>query len=556
MSSIASARLGPPGDLGDLSAAAARREAGDGRFAISAESSVTALYQAHALSLTRLAHVMLGDKASAEDVVQEAFCGLYRNWARLADPAAALPYLRASVLNGCRSVIRRRKVRASKTLHEPAAASAESLVLTGEEHRSVLAALRQLPARQREVLVMRFYARASDEEIARVMGISHEHGPVDQPPGARRARTAAGGKLMNSLESRIHAAAQAAADEVTPADIPPLRLPVATARAARGRPERGVPAREPVTPQRSSRWLAPLAAAVSLACGARWARRRCGPPCGRARTAPGRPRRRSAARRSCWPGRRSTPTSRPRARSTRPAWRSPGPVRRSWPRRQDRACAGRVLAVGVSRLQAAVPARVPRQRAVPRSGASGPGRTRWRRPAVTSVGPGQAVDARRPRHAMRRRPAVVHGQVHALAVAAGRDRARRSRVPGSSRSTRIQASGPVRAKRAGFVSCLESFGVPARFANLRRQAQLTGSSPASSPGWAGSAPPTAARQRYASQQRLWTPVFVTCARPTVRTSERLQVAARSTFLAAHAAKIRTIKRIVVRIAASWRRPAA
>jgi RNA polymerase sigma-70 factor (sigma-E family) len=174
MSSIASARLGPPGELGDLSAAAAaaQREAGDERFAISAESSVTALYQAHALSLTRLAHVMLGDKASAEDVVQEAFCGLYRNWTRLSDPSAALPYLRASVLNGCRSVIRRRKVRASKTLYEPAAASAESLVLTGEEHRSVLAALRQLPARQREVLVMRFYARAADEEIARVMGIS------------------------------------------------------------------------------------------------------------------------------------------------------------------------------------------------------------------------------------------------------------------------------------------------------------------------------------------------------------------------------------------------
>jgi RNA polymerase sigma factor (sigma-70 family) len=45
-------------------------------------------------------------------------------------------------------------------------------VLTGEEHRSVLAALRELPARQREVLTMRFYLQASDEEIAQVMGIS------------------------------------------------------------------------------------------------------------------------------------------------------------------------------------------------------------------------------------------------------------------------------------------------------------------------------------------------------------------------------------------------
>jgi DNA-directed RNA polymerase specialized sigma24 family protein len=53
-----------------------------------------------------LAHVMLGDKASAEDVVQDAFFGLYRNWARLSDPAMALPYLRRSVLNGCKSVAR------------------------------------------------------------------------------------------------------------------------------------------------------------------------------------------------------------------------------------------------------------------------------------------------------------------------------------------------------------------------------------------------------------------------------------------------------------------
>src|SRR5215472_11851079 len=90
-----------------------------------AENRITALYQAHALGLTRLAHVMLGDRAAAEDVVQEAFCGLYRNWARLSDPAAALPYLRASALDGSGSAVRRRKLWAGKAIHEPAAASAE-----------------------------------------------------------------------------------------------------------------------------------------------------------------------------------------------------------------------------------------------------------------------------------------------------------------------------------------------------------------------------------------------------------------------------------------------
>src|SRR5262245_62047028 len=167
MSSIASARIGPPSDLGELPDAARGRSRG-----LSAECSVTALYQAHALGLTRLAHVMLGDKPSAEDVVQEAFCGLYRNWARLSDPAAALPYLRASVLNGCRSAVRRRKLWAAKAIHEPAAASAESVALISEEQRSVLAALRKLPARQREVLIFRFYLHEADDEIARLMGIS------------------------------------------------------------------------------------------------------------------------------------------------------------------------------------------------------------------------------------------------------------------------------------------------------------------------------------------------------------------------------------------------
>jgi RNA polymerase sigma-70 factor (sigma-E family) len=136
-----------------------------------AESGVTALYQAHALGLTRLAHVMLGDKAAAEDVVQEAFCGLYRNWARLSGPSGALPYLRASVVNGCRSAIRRRRLQASRAIHEPAVASAESVVLAGEEQRSVLIAIRKLPARQREVLILRFYLHEPDAEIARVMGI-------------------------------------------------------------------------------------------------------------------------------------------------------------------------------------------------------------------------------------------------------------------------------------------------------------------------------------------------------------------------------------------------
>jgi RNA polymerase sigma-70 factor (sigma-E family) len=146
--------------------AAFRLDAGAG-----AGAAVTALYQASALSLIRLAYIMLGDLQSAEDVVQEAFCGLYRRWDRLKDHSGALYYVRASVLNGCRSALRRRAVRRRVLAHQPAADSPEAVVLSGEEREEVIRALGRLPHRQREVLVLRFYSELSDEEIARVMGI-------------------------------------------------------------------------------------------------------------------------------------------------------------------------------------------------------------------------------------------------------------------------------------------------------------------------------------------------------------------------------------------------
>src|ERR1700722_18729099 len=80
----------------------------DGAAREDAAQAVTALYQTHAVGLIRLAVVMLGDRAAAEDVVQEAFCGLYRRWGQLADPGKALSYARAATLNGCRSELRQR----------------------------------------------------------------------------------------------------------------------------------------------------------------------------------------------------------------------------------------------------------------------------------------------------------------------------------------------------------------------------------------------------------------------------------------------------------------
>ncbi len=136
-----------------------------------AERHVTALYQAHALSLARLALLILGDSGAAQDVVQDAFLGLYRRWDKLADTGAAPAYLRASVLNGCRSALKQRSRVPFQTADE-LLESAEAALIHTEEQRAVLAAVRRLPARQREALVLRYYLDMTEEQAARAMGVS------------------------------------------------------------------------------------------------------------------------------------------------------------------------------------------------------------------------------------------------------------------------------------------------------------------------------------------------------------------------------------------------
>jgi RNA polymerase sigma-70 factor (sigma-E family) len=134
---------------------------------------VTALYQAHALGLVRLAVLMVGDQQAAEDVVQDAFLGLYRRWPALKDPDRALSYARSSVLNGCRMVLRSRFSRDKVTLAAPDdIESAEATALLGEANREVIAALRRLPARQREAVVLRYYLDMTEDQAAQAMRVS------------------------------------------------------------------------------------------------------------------------------------------------------------------------------------------------------------------------------------------------------------------------------------------------------------------------------------------------------------------------------------------------
>src|SRR3984957_19195125 len=105
-----------------------------------ATGGVTALYQAHRVGLIRLAFVMLGDRSAAEDVVQDAFLGLYRHWHRLADPGNALTYVRSAVLNRCRNALRQRGQRERHDRQGPgptATESAEGAALISAEHHPV-----------------------------------------------------------------------------------------------------------------------------------------------------------------------------------------------------------------------------------------------------------------------------------------------------------------------------------------------------------------------------------------------------------------------------------
>jgi RNA polymerase sigma-70 factor (sigma-E family) len=161
---VPGARQYEPAAVPASSAALARREA---------DRMLTEIYRGHYRSLVRLAMLLLGDLPAAEDVVQEAFIALRTGWRRLRDAGKALPYLRQAVVNGSRSVLRHRAVADRNAPgHVTDEPSAESRAMTLLERSAVTAALRGLPARQREVIVLRYYADLSEAEIAAAMGIS------------------------------------------------------------------------------------------------------------------------------------------------------------------------------------------------------------------------------------------------------------------------------------------------------------------------------------------------------------------------------------------------
>jgi DNA-directed RNA polymerase specialized sigma24 family protein len=138
-----------------------------------ADRTVAALYGQHYSALVRLASLLVGDPATGEEIVQDSFVALYASRPRLRDGDGALSYLRQSVLHRSRSAGRRGAAAEPKAsgpgtegpagLRRPPAAPGRPVVIS---------ALHALPARQREAVVMRYYAGLSETRVAEVMGIS------------------------------------------------------------------------------------------------------------------------------------------------------------------------------------------------------------------------------------------------------------------------------------------------------------------------------------------------------------------------------------------------
>lgn len=138
-----------------------------------ADTAVEELYAAHYRRLVRLAVLLVRDLETAEDVVQDSFVAMHGKWRSLRDPDRGLAYLRQTIVNRSRSVLRHRGVQARYT--PPVAADhqgADVDVLASDRRARVLDAVRALPSRQREVLALRYYADLSEAQIADVLGIS------------------------------------------------------------------------------------------------------------------------------------------------------------------------------------------------------------------------------------------------------------------------------------------------------------------------------------------------------------------------------------------------
>lgn len=131
------------------------------------------LCKSHWVPMVKMAVLMVDDRQTAEDAVQDAFEAIYKKTALPSDYDAASAYLRGIVINKCRMVIRRRVMARRKQPHLLVQDSVDTGRITAcTEDMRLVAALQSLPRRMREVVVLRYYVDLTEAQTAKQLGIS------------------------------------------------------------------------------------------------------------------------------------------------------------------------------------------------------------------------------------------------------------------------------------------------------------------------------------------------------------------------------------------------
>ena len=137
------------------------------------DDALVGLFRSDYGRLVGTARLLVDDRNTAEEIVQEAFIRLHASWRRLDDPSKAAAYLRVTVVNLARGRLRHRRV-VDRHRPEPLRPvdSPEEHAVADDRHARVATAIATLPRRQREAVVLRYYLELSEREIAAALGVS------------------------------------------------------------------------------------------------------------------------------------------------------------------------------------------------------------------------------------------------------------------------------------------------------------------------------------------------------------------------------------------------
>jgi len=166
-------------------------------------------------ALLRVAYLLTGNRADAEDLLQTALAKTYLSWNRIQDKGALDGYVRRVLVNTQTSWWRKRRIDEYATDQLPEQPWEDTRPAEIELRSTVWKSLAQLPRRQRAVVVLRYYEDLSEAETAEIMGISI--GTVKSTASRALAKLRTDGELR---EARIAIPAQTRASQ--PAEPRPL----------------------------------------------------------------------------------------------------------------------------------------------------------------------------------------------------------------------------------------------------------------------------------------------------------------------------------------------